>query len=46
MIQLTTLSNRMAAAVAAFALSLTLFTGTVATPSTAQAQTIFVGAIA
>lgn len=46
MIQLSTLSNRMAAAVAALALSLTLFGGTVSTPSPAQAHVLYVGAVA
>lgn len=39
-------SNRAAAAVSAIVLSLVLISGTVSTPSTAQARTAYVGQIA
>lgn len=39
-------SSRVAAAASALALSLVIITGTVATPSTASAQTAYVGQIA
>lgn len=42
----TTFSNRAAAALSAFVLSLMLFTGTVATPTTAQASVAYVGVVA
>lgn len=43
----STLANKLAAAAAsAFVLSLILISGTVSMPSTAQAQTVYVGEIA
>jgi len=40
------ITGRLAAAASAFFISLVLITGTVSTPSTAQAQTYFVGEVA
>jgi len=42
----STLANKLAAAASAFVLSLVLISGTVSMPSTAQAQTVYVGEIA
>lgn len=42
----STLANKLAAAASALILSLVLISGTVSMPSTAQAQTIYVGEIA
>ena len=39
-------TNRLAAAASAFIISLVLITGTVSTPSTAQATTVYVGEVA
>jgi hypothetical protein len=46
MTQQSTLANKLAAAVSALVLSLVLISGTVTMPSTAQAQTVYVGEIA
>jgi hypothetical protein len=46
MIVQSNLSSKLAAAASAFFISLVLITGTVSTPSTAQAQTYFVGEVA
>jgi hypothetical protein len=46
MTQPSTLSSKLAAAVSALMLSFVLVIGTVTMPSTAQAQTIYVGEIA
>ena len=45
MTTLTTLSSRIVAAASAFALSLVLFTSTVAVPQNAFAGTTYVGAV-
>ena len=43
MTQQSTFANKLAAAASAFVLSLVLISGTVSMPSTAQAQTVYVG---
>ncbi len=42
----STFANKLAAAASAFILSLVLISGTVSMPSTAQAQTVYVGEMA
>lgn len=46
MTQQSTFANKLAAAASALVLSLVLISGTVSMPSTAQAQTVYVGEIA
>ena len=42
----STLTSRLAAAASAFMISLLLITGTVSTPTAAQATTVYVGEVA